>query len=123
MRRLKHRPPRQCSRLPQLNNRWWPRQVSASVVRVLRNETGVGAMIATPAVTLFAVEQRAVFDIQIPKSMQLWKPPTVRKPKSHEEFMSQIIKANSIQLPELPAGKIYRYHPERCQLYVHPANE
>jgi hypothetical protein len=89
----------------------------------LRNETGVGGMIAQPAVTLFAVEQRMVFDVSIPHAMQLWEASNGRKPKSHEEFMTQIIKGNSINLPELPAGKVYRYHPDDGLLYVHPANE
>ena len=89
----------------------------------LKNETGIGRMIVQPAVTLFAVRERAVFEIQIPQAMQLWEASNGRKPKSHEEFMDQVIKANNIKLPELPEGKIYRYHPDDAQLYVHPANE
>ena len=87
----------------------------------LREESGVGRMIAQPAITFFTVRERAVFEIQIPKSKELWKATSGRDPKSHEEFMDQIIKPNMIKLPELPAGKTYRYHPEDGQLYVHPA--
>jgi hypothetical protein len=89
----------------------------------LRDEQGVGRMIAQPAITLFAVEQRAVFDIQIPSALNLYKASNGDFPKSHEEFMTQIIKANNIRLPELPAGRVYRFHPDEGLLYVHPANE
>ena len=89
----------------------------------LREESGVGRMISQPAITYFTVRERAVFEIQIPSAMNLWEASNGRKPKSHEEFMDQIIKPNNIKLPELPAGKTYRYHPEDNQLYVHPASE
>ena len=84
----------------------------------LQNEKGIGAMIVTPARSLFAVKQRTVFEIQIPKSMQLFEATQGRKPKSHEEFMSAIIKANLIQLPELPAGQTYIYDPQLGELMV-----
>lgn len=87
----------------------------------LQNETGIGRAIAQPAITLFAVKQRAVFEIQIPQAMQLFEGLEGRKPKDHEEFMAKIIQANNIRLPELPAGKVYRYHPDDAQLYVESA--
>jgi hypothetical protein len=87
----------------------------------LQNETGIGRAIAQPAITLFAVKQRAVFEIQIPQAMNLFEALEGRKPKDHDEFMNKIIKANNINLPELPAGKIYRYHPDDAQLYVESA--
>lgn len=88
--------------------------------RSLDDETGVGRMIAQPAVSLFAVRERVVFEIQIPQAMQLFEATEGRKPKSHEEFMQRIITANQIQLPELPAGSEYRYDPEKGELWVHP---
>ncbi|WP_164104183.1 hypothetical protein [Candidatus Laterigemmans baculatus] len=88
--------------------------------RSLDDETGVGRVIAQPAVSLFAVRERAVFDIQIPKAMQLFEATEGRKPKSHEEFMQRIIAANQIQLPELPTGSEYRYEPDKGELWVHP---
>lgn len=87
----------------------------------LQNETGVGRMIAQPAITLFAVRQRAVFEIQIPQAMQFFEGLEGRKPKDHDEFMTKIIQANKITLPELPEGKVYRYHPDDAQLYVESA--
>lgn len=89
----------------------------------LRNETGVGRMIAQPAITLFTVRERAIFEVQIPHAINLWEATNGRKPKSHEEFMNEIIKANNLKLPELPAGKVYQYHPDDGQLYVHSANQ
>ncbi len=85
----------------------------------LNNEKGIGRMIAQPAITLFTVRERAVFEIQIPQAMNLFEASEGRKPKSHDEFMAKIINANQIKLPELPAGKTYQYHPDDSQLYVH----
>lgn len=89
----------------------------------LKNETGFGKMIAAPVVTLFAVEQRAVFDIQLPKAMQLFNATEGRNPKSHEEFMTRIIKESQIKLPELPAGWSYRYHTDDSKLWAHPPGQ
>lgn len=89
----------------------------------LEGESGVGKMIAQPAITLFRVKQKVVFEIQIPKTMQLFKALEGRNPKSHAEFMKEIIKKGQIKLPELPAGQIYNYHPDDGQLWVEPAPE
>lgn len=88
--------------------------------RSLDDETGVGRAIAQPAITLFAVQERAVFDIQIPHALQLFEATEGRKPKSHEEFMQKIVAANQIALPELPEGREYRYDPEKGELWVYP---
>ena len=84
----------------------------------LRNETGVGRIIAQPAVSLFAARERAVFEIQIPHAMQLYKALHGNDPKTHDEFMANIIKANRIKLPELPPGQKYVYDPKTSQLMV-----
>ena len=87
----------------------------------LENETGIGQMIASPAVTLFRVKEKAVFEIQIPQAMHLNEALEGRKPRSHEEFMQKIIDANRIALPKLPDGQVYKYHPDDGQLWVEPA--
>lgn len=90
----------------------------------LRNEEGVGKMIAAPAVALFNTRERAVFDIQIPHALNLFKALEGRVPKTHEEFMQKIVQANGIQLPELKPGMKYRYRPEQGEageLWVEPA--
>ena len=75
-------------------------------------------MIVQPARTLFAFKQRAVFEIQIPTAVKLFAATEGRKPNSHDEYMSKIIKANQIKLPELPAGQTYVYDPEQGELMV-----
>ncbi len=75
-------------------------------------------MYVTPAKALFTVREKAVFQIQIPKAMQLYKGINGRNPKTHDEFMSQIIEANIIRLPELPPGDSYVYDPEKGELMV-----
>ena len=91
--------------------------------RSLDNETGVGAIIAQPAKSYFAVKERAVFNIQIPQALQLFKATEGRLPNSHDEFMSKIIKANNIKLPALPEGQTYVFDPEKGELMVEkPSN-
>lgn len=75
-------------------------------------------VIVTPVATLFAVRERVVFTIQIPEAMKLFKATEDRIPKSHEEFMEQIIKANNIRLPDLPDGDRYMYDPKTGELMV-----
>jgi len=84
----------------------------------LNDERGIGAMIVQPARSLFATEQRVVFNIQIPKAVQLFEATEGRKPRSHDEYMSKIIKANLIKLPALPAGQKYIYDPIKGELMV-----
>jgi hypothetical protein len=83
--------------------------------RSLDNETGI---IVEPAKALFRVQERTVFQIQIPQAMNLFKATEGRSPDSHEEFMAKIIKINNIKLPTLPPGQSYRYDPQRGQLMV-----
>ena len=82
----------------------------------LRNEEGVGKMIAAPAVAYFNVREKAVFEIQIPHALNLYKALEGKLPKSHDEFMAKIVRANAIQLPELKPGMQYRYRPDQGEL-------
>lgn len=75
-------------------------------------------MLVTPAKAYFSVRERAVFDIQVPEALKLFKATNGNGPRSHDEFMAQIIQANQIQLPELPDGQRYVYDPETEQLMV-----
>ncbi len=94
----------------------------------VKAERGVGAkgrsldehegLLVTPAKAYFSVRERAVFDIQIPEALKLYKATNGNGPRSHAEFMGQIIEANQIQLPELPAGQRYVYDSETEQLMV-----
>jgi hypothetical protein len=90
-------------------------------------EMGVGkkgrgyeqGLVTTPVAAYFGVRERIVFEIQIPEAMKLYKAMNDFKgPKTHEEFMEKIVKANSIKLPELPNGHRYVYDPEKEELMV-----
>lgn len=71
--------------------------------------------IATPVRAYFLTRERIVFDIQIATAMNTYKAINGHFPKSHEEFMEQIIKANQIRLPELSrSDERYVYLPEKA---------
>jgi hypothetical protein len=83
--------------------------------RSLDNESGI---IVTPAKTLFTVREKAIFEIAIPQALKLFEATEGRKPNSHEEFMSRVVKPNNIQLPRLPEGQRYQYNPQLGELMV-----
>lgn len=76
------------------------------------------SIITVPLANYFHAKDRAVFDMQIPKSMQLYQAETGANPKTQEEFMTNIIQKNQIILPELPEGDSYFYDPETATLMV-----
>jgi hypothetical protein len=79
---------------------------------------GLVRMMTVPALAYFRTEQRVVFEIQIPHALNLYKALHGNFPKSQEEFMKEIVKANRLDLPELPAGNRYVYDPEKGELLV-----
>ncbi len=79
------------------------------------------SLICTDFAALYCVEERLVFEVQIPKAMQLFQATEGRYPKSHGEFMEKIIKEGQIHLPELWEGETYRYDPKTAELWVDPA--
>jgi len=70
--------------------------------------------VGTPIKALFGVKERLVFDVQIAKSMQLYRAINGHYPKSQQEFETKIIKENLIQLPPLPPGAKYVYDAKRA---------
>lgn len=56
--------------------------------------------------------------LQIQHAINLFHAANDRYPKDHAEFMQQIIKANRIQLPVLPAEAEYQYDVENHELVV-----
>ncbi len=76
-----------------------------------------GVMV-TPAKVYFNVREKVIFNIRIPDALNKYKALNGNAPKSHDEFMTQIIEANLIQLPELPAGQRYVYDPQQEELMV-----
>jgi hypothetical protein len=105
-----------------------PGPAPAADMERVKAEKGVGVkgrsldehegVLVTPAKAYFSVRERAVFEMQIPQALKLFKATNGNGPKTHEEFMAQIIDANQIQLPELPAGQRYVYDPEKEELQV-----
>lgn len=77
--------------------------------------------VATPVAAYFAAKEQIAFRVEAPQAMNLYKATNGRAPRSHDEFMREIIQANNIRLPELPEGHRYVYDPEQEQLMVeHP---
>ena len=86
--------------------------------RKLEKHKGTGQIIAQPAVSFFRAKEKIIFEIVIPKNMQLFEATNGRFPKSHDEFMKEIVEFGQIQLPELPEGGSYVYDPKTHQLMV-----
>ncbi len=78
---------------------------------------GDAGFITTPISAYFNVREQLTFD-QIAKAMQLYRAIHYGFPKTQEEFDKEIIKANSITLPELPKGHRYQYDPKTGELTV-----
>ena len=83
---------------------------------------GGPGFVTTPIETLFRIEDRIVFEAQIPNNMKIYKAEHNNKgPKTQEEFMQVIIKDGGITLPELYQGDVYWYNPKTEELLVrHP---
>lgn len=77
------------------------------------------SLIAAPAHAFFKVKERVVFEMQLPKQMDLFKAYHGRAPKNHEEYMKEVV-TDQIKLPKLPAGMVYRYHADTAELWVEP---
>ena len=75
-------------------------------------------IITTPAKAYLRVPDRIAFEIQIPHAMNLYKAEHESFPKTHEQFMKDIIEANQIKLPELPPDSKYVYDPTTGELMI-----
>ena len=80
-----------------------------------------GGIIAAAVHGKFSAEERIIFEARIPNAMQLFKATNDEAPRTHEQFMKEIIEANEIKLPELPFGDKYIYDPKTEQLMVEQA--
>jgi len=79
-----------------------------------------GGMMTEPLRARFRIEERIVFN-HVDYALKLYKAQHGELPKTHEEFMEKIIRANQITLPALPPGDTYLYDPEKGKLMVrHP---
>lgn len=57
--------------------------------------------------------------LSIEHALNLYKATNDRFPSSHEEFMTEIIKANNIALPKLPFYQEYVYNVEQHKLLIY----
>lgn len=80
--------------------------------------SGFGGGMGTTALSTYVRVQEKVEFLQVDQALKLYKATNGELPKSHEEFMEKIIKANQISLPELQPGDKYIYDPEKGQLMV-----
>ena len=79
-----------------------------------------GGIVTEPLRTRFRAHERIVFD-NVTYALKLFQAEHGQLPKTHEEFMEKIIRANQIALPSLPPGDEYWYDADQGQLMVrHP---
>jgi len=88
--------------------------------QALEKHGTTGDVVAGPAQVLFRTKEKIVFEIQIPQALNLYKAEHGKGPQSHEEFMEKIIRANNIQLPQLPPEQRYEFNVEKQELWVVP---
>ncbi len=81
------------------------------------SEYNPATFVSGPAAAYFRTKEKIVFEIQIPHTLNAFVALNGRHPKSHEEYMREII-GTDIKLPKLPEGMVYRYHPESQELWV-----
>lgn len=90
---------------------------------VLDKENYDAGIITTPISANFSLKQQLIFDFQIPKALELFEQLRNRKPRSHQEFMQEIILKSNIRLPTLPPHYRYIYDPEEGEFFIeHPAD-
>ena len=72
----------------------------------------------TAPVSAYGPMLESISKSQIEHAVNLYQATNGEYPKTLEEFMEQIIKANNIQLPVLPGGKQYQYDVPNHKLVV-----
>jgi hypothetical protein len=75
-----------------------------------------GGIITEPLRQHFLIQHRIVFEISVKQAEQLYRAEHGRMPRSHEEYITEIIEKNGIQLPELDSGWDYYYDATDEQL-------
>lgn len=89
----------------------------------LRDQSGAQKILSGPLSAYLHVKQLAELEIKIPHALNLFQATHGRFPKSHEEFMKEIVEFNQIKLPELPTGAVYRFNTQEGKLWVYPEDE
>lgn len=79
-----------------------------------------GDILTTPVSVYWRAQERIIYD-RVKHALDLYKAMSGHAPKTHEEFMEKVIKANQLKLPELPRGYKYVYDTKKEELMVeHP---
>lgn len=89
----------------------------------LRDNNDAQKMVTGAPGVLLDFKSDSIFNLQIPPALQLFKASEGRFPKNHAEFMSKIIEANNLKLPELIDGLVYQFNPELGELWVYPKDQ
>jgi hypothetical protein len=84
---------------------------------VVSSEVTISNPITGPLEAYEPLKQK-VSVLAVQHALELFRATNDRYPKDHDEFMTQVIKANSIKLPQLSGGKRYEYDVENHQLVV-----
>ena len=79
-------------------------------------DDGSNVNIITGAAGAYTPTISTISKLSIEKNLQLFEAMKGRYPKSHEEFMTEIIKKGNVKLPMLPAGQQYQYDVENHEL-------
>ena len=97
-----------------------PEQVEAKAGVTGRGNygSGFGGGMGTTALSTYVRVQEKVEFLQVDQALKLYQASNGELPKSHDEFMEKVIKANQIMLPKLQEGDKYIYDPEKGQLMV-----
>lgn len=72
----------------------------------------------TGALEAYEPLKQQVSELKIQQSVDIFNAIEGRYPKDHEEFMTKVIRANNIRLPQLGPGKQYQYDVENHALMV-----
>lgn len=94
-----------------------PREVSDLDPAKGKKSRAAGGYLGAVAGARFYAEHSMIFN-NMKHSLDLFNASEGRYPNSHEEFMTAIIQANQIALPELDPGVEYIYDPEDHKLKI-----
>ena len=104
--------------LPQTSDRIAGVGVGEQGSRIRADDSIPSNLVTGPAKVLFNTREKVIFEIQLPQALGLFKALEGRAPATHDEYMQKIVRANKLQLPKLPEGKVYVYRPEEEELWV-----
>ncbi len=85
---------------------------------VKKGQYSQSGMVVTPIKAYFRTQARTELEMKVPQAVKLYQAEHGHFPKTPEDFMKDIIEAQKVKLPELPAGHRYAYDPETGELLI-----